>query len=76
MGVTFDQLIWPYKYEYRAKNLEPNGHRMIVFANEIKEFYEDLQILGLYDEYIAERDKNIPTHEGQYNIYDYLGGEK
>lgn len=76
MGVTFDQLIWPYKYEYRAKNLEPSGHRMIVFANEIKEFYEDLQKLGLYDEYISERDKDIPVHEGQYTLDDYLGGLK
>ena len=74
MGVTFDQLIWPYKYEYRAKNLEPSGHRMIIFSNDYKDFIEWLQAEGLYEEYIQERDKDIPIHEGQYTIEDYLGG--
>lgn len=75
MGVTFDYCLENYKFTYRSKEKQ-NGHTVIIFSNDYKDFIEWLKGNGLYDEYIAERDKNIPIHEGQYNIYDYLGGEK
>lgn len=73
MGVTFDYMVEKYQYEYRAKE-KHNGHTMIIFSNDYKDFIEWLQAEGLYDEYIAERDKDIPIHKGQYSIDDYLGG--
>ena len=76
MGVTFDYIVEKYEFEYRAKEKDLNGHRMIIFSNDYKDFVEWLQAEGLYEEYIQERDKDIPVHEGQYTLDDYLGGLK
>lgn len=73
MGVTFDYLITQYEYTYKSK-VQKNGHYEIIFSNDYKDFVEWLQRAGLYEEYIQERDKDIPVHEGQYTIDDYLGG--
>ena len=71
MGVTFDYLITQYEYTYKSK-VPKNGHYVIIFSNDYKDFIEWLQAEGLYEEYIQERDKDIPIHEGQYTIEDYL----
>ena len=75
MGVTFDYILEKYNFEYISKE-KVNGHKIIIFSNDYKDFIQWLQSEGLYEEYIKERDKDIPIKEGQYNIFDYLGGNK
>ena len=72
MGFTFDFLVVPYKYEYKAKNKTASGHRLIVFSNDFNEFIKELTLQGLYDEYRQEQDKDIKVHSGQMTLDDYL----
>lgn len=78
MPITFNVLLQSWKYEFFSDHIEEykgTKYRLIVMADSMGRFINDLKEYGVYDEWVKKNTEETlkdPNKEGQLSMEDYL----